>query len=111
MGRARVTDWQGRPIRRQDGAASKREAKRVAELRLLERAGQIQGLTLQVKVPLMGRDGPILTPTGRQMHYVADAVYVEDGATVYEDTKGHRTEVYLLKRAILAAMGIALREV
>lgn len=95
------------------GRASKREARREAELRMLERGGEIQGLRCQVKVPLIGRDGPILTPTGRQAHYVADFVYVDrrSGALVYEDAKGYPTPEYLLKRAILAAQGIIVQEV
>ena len=85
----------------------------MAELRLLEATGAITGLQLQVKVALIGRDGPILTPTGRKMHYVADARYVEakTGEVVYEDAKGYRTEVYEIKRAIVAAQGITIKEV
>ncbi len=44
------------------------------------------------------------------MIYRADAVYLEKGETVYEDSKGYRTKEYLLKRAILAAQGIVVRE-
>lgn len=106
MGRARIRGWDGKPVAR----VSKREHRRIAELRLMERAGLIQGLQTQVSIPLVGRDAPILTPTGRQMHYVADAVYVENGERVIEDSKGFHTDVYLLKRAILAAMGIKVRE-
>lgn len=95
---------------RTEGRASKREAKREAELRLLERIGAITGLACQVRIPLIGRDGPILTPTGRQASYVADFVYVERGETVIEDAKGFPTPEYLLKRAILAAQGVRVRE-
>lgn len=95
---------------RTNGHASKREARRAAELRLLERAGEIQGLAMQVKVPLLGRDGPIRTPTGRAAYYIADFVYSQAGSTVYEDAKGYATEIYKLKRAILAAQGITVRE-
>lgn len=106
MGRARITGWDGKPVKR----ISKREQRREAELRQLERAGAIQGLQTQVRIHLEGRDGPILTPTGRRAVYVADFVYSERGARIVEDSKGHHTEVYLLKRAILAAMGISVRE-
>ncbi len=101
-----------RAARRHNGFASKREAMRAAELRLLERGGEIQGLRFQVKIPLYGRDGPILTPTGKQMVYIADAVYVDkkSGETVVEDSKGHRTETYQVKRAILAAQGVEVIE-
>lgn len=93
--------------------ASKREARRWSELRLLERAGQIADLERQVPIVLQGRDGPILTRTGRHMKYVADFRYVDrrNGAVVIEDAKGWATDAFALKRAILAAMGVEVRTV
>jgi hypothetical protein len=87
---------------------SKREARRYGELLILQGAGEISDLERQVKIPLHGRDGPILTPTGRQMHYVADFRYVDadSGRVVIEDSKGMETDVFKLKRAILAAQGV-----
>lgn len=96
--------------RTSDGFDSRAERRRWAALQTLERCGIIQGLQRQVRVPLLGRDGPILTRTGKKMVYVADFVYSENGAVVYEDCKGYPSEVYLLKKAILAAQGIAIRE-
>ncbi|MBK8909164.1 MAG: DUF1064 domain-containing protein [Rhodospirillales bacterium] len=93
--------------------ASTREARRWAELRLLERAGDIRALRRQVAIRLIGRDGPILTDTGRPRTYVADFVYEDcrlGWAEVVEDAKGHPTPEYRLKRAILAAQGVAVRE-
>lgn len=92
---------------------SKREASRWSALRTYERTGLISDLRRQVPIDLAGRDGPILTLTGRTMRYVADFVYVDaaTGATVIEDAKGHPTETYQMKRAILAAQGIEVREV
>ncbi|MBT8411049.1 MAG: DUF1064 domain-containing protein [Octadecabacter sp.] len=93
---------------------SRREARRWLELRQLEKAGRIARLERQVKIPLAGRDGPILTPTGRQMHYVADFRYVDwdrAGQIMIEDAKGWATEVYKIKRAILAAQGVTITEV
>lgn len=87
------------------------EAARWQELRILERAGMIADLDCQVKIPLMGLCGPVLTPTGRQMHYVADFTYRENGRVVIEDAKGHQTETYLMKRAVLAAQGYHIREI
>lgn len=87
---------------------SKKEAKRYGELLILEAAGEISNLERQVKFPLIGRDGPILTPTGRQKHYVADFHYVDwklDGIWVIEDAKGHQTDISELKCAIMAAQG------
>lgn len=93
---------------------SKREADRWDQLKLLERAGEITNLDRQVPFDLMGRDGPILTPTGRQMRYFADAVYIDwglKGAKVVEDTKGFPTPEYKIKKSILAAQGVTIVEV
>ncbi len=88
---------------------SKGEAKRFLALQLLEMSGSIKDLERQVKIPLEGRDGPILTPTGRQMTYVADFAYTEGNARVIEDFKGHATDVFKVKEAILRAMGITIK--
>ena len=89
---------------------SKKEFRRFQELELLEKAGKIEHLQLQVSIDLMGQDGPILTPTGRVMRYVADFCYYdrERDIVVFEDAKGHQTEVFKIKRAILGAMGIGI---
>lgn len=91
---------------------SRKEARRFVTLQLLERGGEIRNLRRQVKIPLMGRDGPIKTPSGRQAHYVADFVYfdVRAGREVVEDSKGYRTKDYVLKRGILAAQGVKVTE-
>ncbi|MFT4149219.1 MAG: DUF1064 domain-containing protein [Paracoccaceae bacterium] len=91
---------------------SRREARFWLFLMEDQRLGRITDLKRQVKVPLLGRDGPILTPTGKPAHYVADFTFTEvgTGAHVVADAKGHPTEIYLLKRAILAAQGIVIRE-
>jgi hypothetical protein len=93
--------------------SSKKEARRWCQLQLLEQAGEIRDLKRQVKVPLLGRDGPILTPTGRKAHYVADFTYTEarSGLEVIEDAKGYPTPEYMLKRAVLAAQGVRINEV
>ncbi len=67
--------------------ASKREAKRYLELKLMEKAGRISNLRLQVRYPL------VIETT-----YVADFVYDEKGEEIVEDVKGHRTREYLQKR-------------
>jgi hypothetical protein len=97
--------------------ASKKEARRWQELKLLERAGEIDDLMRQVPIPLRGEHDWIKTPTGKIMHYVADFTYAEIDKKgrierlVIEDAKGHKTEVYLIKKAIMAAMGLTIREV
>ena len=90
---------------------SKTEAERWEELKLLQRAGEICGLRRQVDIGLIGRDGPIMTDSGdRQRVYKADFVYVDNalGVTVIEDRKGHETDVFKIKKAILAAQGIEI---
>lgn len=90
---------------------SKTEAQRWEELKLMQQAGEICGLRRQVSIGLMGRDGPIMTDSGKQQRvYKADFVYVDNalGVTVIEDRKGHETEVFNLKKAILAAQGMEI---
>ena len=105
-----------------------REAGRFQELRLLERAGEISDLRLQVKYVLIptqrapsfevykrgpnkGRrkPGEVLE---KECAYIADFVYVKDGETVVEDAKGYRTDVYIIKRKLmLERYGIQIQEV
>ena len=90
---------------------SKTEAQRWEELKLLQEAGEICGLRRQVDIGLIGRDGPIMTDSGKQQRvYKADFVYVDNalGITVIEDRKGHETDVFKLKKAILAAQGVEI---
>ena len=86
---------------------SKKEARRWAELVLMERAGRITQLRRQVAVPVVA-GGEVVC------EYVADAVYFEDGTKVIEDTKSpatRRNPVYRLKRKLLKALyGIDVRE-
>ena len=81
---------------------SKREAQRWQELRLMERAGRITDLRRQVKFVLIpsqrGEDGKVIE---KQVTYIADFVYLKDGKTVVEDSKGYRTEVYRLKKKMM----------
>ena len=80
---------------------SKREANRWAELRLMERAGQIQKLKRQVKyllIPSQYRDGKCVE---RECSYLADFVYIKDGHLVVEDCKGFRTPEYKIKRKLM----------
>lgn len=89
---------------------SKGEARRWQELKILASTGQITDLKRQVPFTLQGQDGPILTPTGRPMRYIADFTYRNRvGREVVEDFKGFATELFALKRAILAAQGVTIR--
>lgn len=80
---------------------SAKEAKRYTQLRDMERAGEIQGLLLQVPFELL----PSFECDGvkyRGMRYIADFVYYRDGKQVVEDCKGFKTAEYKLKRKLMA---------
>lgn len=92
---------------------SKKEANRFAELRLLERAGEIHGLQRQVPftlIPSQRRDGKVIE---RPCVYKADFVYTtQDGTEVVEDVKGLRTKEYIIKRKLLLyEFGYVIKEV
>ena len=91
--------------------ASKAEARRYTELLLLESAGEIRDIELQPTFPLMTPtpDGSLVSTA----KYVADFRYrdIPSGATVVEDVKGVRTQVYKLKRRwVEAQYGITIIE-
>ena len=114
---------------------SKREAHRWAELKLLERSGQITDLQWQVPfelIPAQYED----VPTGefykrgekkgqpkykrvcieQSVVYVADFVYTENEKQVVEDTKGCKDGMtynyFVLKRKLMLYIhGIRIREV
>lgn len=81
---------------------SKKEADRWLILRDRERKGEIQDLTRQIRMPLE-IDGV------RVCVYVCDFKYFEKdqrpfGKWIYEDAKGMRTPVYLLKKKLVKAL-------
>lgn len=102
---------------------SRKEARRWQELRLLQKAGQISELRRQVKFVLIPTQRAVDTrgPKGgvikgkvleREVAYIADFVYTEDGKTVVEDTKGMKTKDYIIKRKLMRFVyGIGIREV
>lgn len=96
---------------------SRKEAARYSQLRLLQRAGQISDLRLQVRFELLpaqyaDTDKVYVKGPRKGQHkrrcieqsvvYVADFVYTECGTrkTVVEDTKGMRTKDYIIKRKL-----------
>ena len=88
--------------------ASKREAKRWGELKLLEKAKEITELERQTRWALCTEDGV------RVGHYVADFTYLQghDRRVVVEDAKGVRTELYKWKKKHFEAQyGIPITEV
>lgn len=91
---------------------SRREAKRYLQLLALEQAGEIHNLRRQVPYELIPtlREPDTTGPKGgvkrgavleRKAVYKADFVYTRDGETVVEDTKGHQTREYILKRKLM----------
>lgn len=86
---------------------SKLEAERYTQLKIFERAGLIKDLKLQVPFVLIDK-----SRFGTVIKYVADFVYIEDGQTVVEDVKGVKTDVYRLKKRLLAERyGIEIKEI
>lgn len=83
---------------------SKKEASRYVDLKLLERAGQIRNLRLQVPYIFTHNDTKICT-------YRADFVYEEGRRSIVEDVKGKRTRDYMIKRNLMRAFyGIEILE-
>lgn len=97
---------------------SRKEAARYAELVLLQKAGNISDLRLQVKyelIPAQYIDGKCAE---RAVSYKADFVYIRDGETIVEDVKGYKDPKstayaqYTIKRKLmLQKYGIRIREV
>ena len=86
---------------------SKKEANRYIELKWLERGGVIDDLRLQVPFVLIDK-----SEYGRAIKYIADFVYTEGEKEVVEDVKGFKTDVYRLKKRMLAERyGIEVREI
>ena len=78
---------------------SKKEAVRYTQLLLLQKAGKISELRLQV--PFILQDSFSHWQFKRkilQIKYIADFTYRVDGILHVEDTKGYKTEVYKIKR-------------
>lgn len=102
---------------------SVKESRRYCELSLLEKAGKVTDLQRQVKfvlIPAQYEPDTIGVRGGvkrgklieREVCYVADFVYAEDGKTVVEDTKGFKTKDYIIKRKLMLHVhGIRIREV
>lgn len=86
--------------------ASIKEGKRYRDLKLLELAGRIRDLRLQVEYEL--------NPSGDFSYkYVADFVYIDTvtGEEVVEDVKGNRTREYKRKRKLMRKVhGIRILE-
>ncbi len=85
--------------------ASKKEATRYCQLKLLQTACTISNLRMQVPYKLIV-NGVLVC------RYISDFEYVEKGISVVEDAKGYRTREYRLKKKLMLALfGITIREV
>ena len=95
---------------------SLKEKRRYQELKILEKAGEIQNLRRQVKyvlIPSQRREGKVVE---RECSYVADFCYEENGETVVEDVKGYKKggaySVFSIKRKMMLLFhNIQIREV
>lgn len=95
---------------------SKKEARRYSQLKESESLGFIENLQMQVKYILIPSqyadvDGKRKC-IERECAYIADFVYLEDGKTVVEDTKGFKTKDYIIKRKLMLHVhGIRVKEI
>lgn len=78
---------------------SKKESKRYTELKLLLKAKEIKDLELQPRFELQPSFKKN-NKTYRKIEYIADFKYFDNrlNKIVVEDTKGFKTDVYLLKK-------------
>lgn len=90
---------------------SKKEYLRYLVLEDMQRKGEINGLQTQVPFVLV----PPFQLNGKKykgIRYIADFVYKKDGKVIVEDTKGYRTDVYKIKKKLMAYMHkIEIKEV
>ena len=90
---------------------SVKEYRRWCELKLLERAGQINGLERQKQfelIPSQRMGGKVVE---RACNYIADFTYWQDDRFVVEDTKGFKTPEYRIKKKLLLYVhGIRIKE-
>ena|SRR5271155_224374 len=89
------------------GYASKREKRRAEDLILMQKLGLISELEFQVKYELIPKQ-----EGERAVTYTCDARYRENGMLVCEDTKGVRTQQFIIRRKLMLWVhGIRIREV
>lgn len=94
---------------------SKKEFYRWCELRIMERAGKISDLKRQVKYVLIpaqrDESGKLIE---REVSYIADFEYIQDGKKVVEDVKGYKRgaayQLFSIKRKLMLLQGIRVKE-
>ena len=80
---------------------SKKEASRYLELKEMQDRGEITDLKLQVPFILIPAFN-LGKKRYRKMEYIADFVYIKNGEQIVEDTKGYKTEIYKIKKKLMA---------
>lgn len=94
---------------------SQKEMRRYAELKLLQEAGEISDLHMQVAYELQPGFYDNEGKRQQAIKYVADFVYLDkEGKTVIEDVKSPATRknaVYRLKKKMMAYKGWYIKEV
>jgi hypothetical protein len=98
--------YNNNPCTSRDGISfhSEGERDRYEELRLLEKAGDVRALQLQVPYRIEINGQLVCT-------YKADFVYEQRGRVFVEDFKGFKTETYNLKKKLMrAVLGIEIVE-
>ena len=87
------------------------ESRRYGELKLLQKAGIITGLTVHPGFELI--PGAVINGRKEQgIRYTADFAYIEKGKFIVEDVKGEPTEAYKLRRKMMLLLrGIEVREI
>lgn len=127
-----MNKYHAKKARTADGLVhdSRKEARRWAELQLLERAGGISNLRRQVKYVLIPKQEETFARYGvngkrlkdgtrtleKECSYIADFVYTKDGEEVVEDVKGYKQggayDVFTIKRKLMLHVhGIKVREI
>ena len=107
---------------------SKKEMRRYSELKLLERAGEISDLKIQVPFLLLPdqyepstevytrgenkgklKKGKLLE---KSCQYIADFTYVDRGGNyIVEDVKGKKTKEYIIKKKLMLYFhGVRIKE-
>ena len=95
---------------------SKKEMQRYYELKLMERAGVISDLKLQVPFELIPSQYINKKCVERGVNYIADFVYTEGGKMIVEDVKGYKKgqayAIFSVKRKLMLYIhGIRIKEV
>lgn len=99
-----------------NGFDSKKEYRRFCELKILESKNIISDLNTQVPYILCPKQEGLdfkgkTICIRREMKYIADFVYIENGNIIVEDSKGFKTEQYKRKKRLMERIyGIKIKE-